>query len=89
MPDAFVGFAGERLSMVIVALSVSVPAWVLVPVQSVIVLVTVNVCPGMPGISVWLFGVIRILYVPVAVLTDIAVSKTIVKLFAVGFVVDP
>ena len=53
--------AGEALSIVTVALLVSVPDWELVLVKEVTVPVTVYVEPDGAGILAWLFGVTLIL----------------------------
>ena len=57
-----VTLAGEALSIVMTELEASLPAWSLVPVQPVTVLVTVYVEPGGAGILAWDLGVMRTLY---------------------------
>ena len=64
---------GERLSMVIVALPVSVPNWALVQVKDVMVPVTVYSEPAGAGMLAWLLGVIRTLKDVKVVVTGILI----------------
>jgi hypothetical protein len=60
---------GDKLSIVIVADAVSVPACACVPVHPVTVPVTAKLAPGTTGILAWVFGVILTLNIVGVVVT--------------------
>ena len=84
-----VAFAGDALSMVIVALPESVYVFVFVLVIAVTVPVTAYVDPGGTGIFAWVLGVIRTLYCVEVVVAVMFVPSVMATVSDAGFVTEP